>query len=241
MHASDDIKKLGTILSVWAHPDDETFAAAGLLATAVQNGQTVVCVTATKGEAGVQDEKKWPARQLGDIRAKELAAALKILGIRQHEWLGYRDGACQAAPEQAVVAKIAALLHTHKPDTVITFGPDGLTGHPDHCCVSGWVDKAVTAAAADIRVLHVVNAPGHYEQYLKQMDKRLDIFYNIDKPALLEPEACALYYELPDEMCRCKCAALKAMPSQTAGMFAAFDEDFLQKAFGVEAFRRARY
>ncbi len=43
IHNFEDIKKLGTILSVWAHPDDETFTCGGILATAVKNGQQVVC------------------------------------------------------------------------------------------------------------------------------------------------------------------------------------------------------
>src|SRR4249919_2707816 len=50
----------GTILSVWAHPDDETYLAAGLMAAAVQAGQRVVCVTATRGELGSTDPDRWP-------------------------------------------------------------------------------------------------------------------------------------------------------------------------------------
>ena len=74
---TDDIKHLGTILFVAAHPDDETFNAGGILAAAARNGQTVIVVTATKGEGGVQDESRWPADSLGDIRAKELKQASK--------------------------------------------------------------------------------------------------------------------------------------------------------------------
>lgn len=236
MSGADEIKKLGTILSIWAHPDDETFAAAGVLATAVQNGQKVICVTATKGEAGVQDEKKWPAEKLGEIREKELAEALKILGITNHQWLGYKDGFCETVPEDEAVAKITELIKLHQPNTLITFGPEGMTGHPDHCTVSRWVTLAAKESKKPIRILHVSHTPKQYEQYLKEMDNKFDIFYNIDQPKLVSREQCALCFDLPDDIVRKKCAALKAMPSQTEGMFTMFDEAFLKKAFCEEVF-----
>ncbi len=95
-----DIKKLGTIMSVGAHPDDETFMAAGIMATAVRNGQPVICVTATRGEAGSQDPVKWPTQTLGEVRTKELAAALGIIGAPKHYWLDYPDGGCQNVPDK---------------------------------------------------------------------------------------------------------------------------------------------
>ena len=51
---------LGTVLSVWAHPDDETYLCGGLMADAVRRGNRVVCVTATRGELGSPDEERWP-------------------------------------------------------------------------------------------------------------------------------------------------------------------------------------
>src|SRR5947207_1873194 len=101
---SDDIKQLGTILSVWAHPDDESFSCAGIMAAAIQNGQSVACITATKGEDGVQDESRWPAEQLGEIRAHEMDEALDILGCHNHNWLGYHDGRCQEISADEAVA-----------------------------------------------------------------------------------------------------------------------------------------
>lgn len=106
IHNSEDVRQLGTILSIWAHPDDETFCAGGLLAAAVNNGQTVACITATRGEAGVQDEARWPAEQLGDIREKELKAALKELGITNHHMLHYADGECAAVDSKAANKKL---------------------------------------------------------------------------------------------------------------------------------------
>ena len=77
-----DIPDLGTILSVWAHPDDESYCCAGLMATAVRRGRRVVCVTATRGELGSTDPDRWPPGQpLADVRTKELAACLAEMGV----------------------------------------------------------------------------------------------------------------------------------------------------------------
>src|SRR3954449_1481005 len=68
---------LGTVLSVWAHPDDETYLCAGLMADAIRRGNRVVCVTATRGELGSTDEERWPpGPALAEVRTQELMAAL---------------------------------------------------------------------------------------------------------------------------------------------------------------------
>ncbi|MEA2508479.1 MAG: N-acetyl-D-myo-inositol-2-amino-2-deoxy-alpha-D-glucopyranoside deacetylase, partial [Actinomycetota bacterium] len=138
---------LGTILSVWAHPDDETYLCAGVMAQAVDEGNRVVCVTATRGEAGSQDEERWPLATLGAVREEELRAALAALGITEHEWLDYPDGGCDQIPQEEAVIKLGALFDEVQPDTVLTFGPDGMTGHPDHKAISGWTTAAFEQAA----------------------------------------------------------------------------------------------
>ncbi len=233
----DDVKKLGKILAVWAHPDDETYCAGGLLATAVQNGQAVVCVTATRGERGVQDEKRWPTDQLADIRTKELQSACKILGLSEHQWLNFDDGACAKDPArgETVMNQIVNLL---RPDCIITFGPDGLTGHPDHKAVSAWATHA--GKAINIPVYQVVNTLELFESHLKKVDEALDFFYNIDQPVLKPADECDICFKLSDELCDKKLKALKSMPSQTEKLFSSFDDDFLIQAFGTESFVKAK-
>src|SRR3990170_4015266 len=63
--------ELGTILGVWAHPDDETYLTAGLMARAVRNGSRVVCITATRGEGGSMDEEGWPPETMGEGRGAQ--------------------------------------------------------------------------------------------------------------------------------------------------------------------------
>src|SRR5688572_19090553 len=139
---------LGTVLTVWAHPDDETYLVGGLSAALTDAGQRVVCVTATRGEAGGE------AADLADIRTAELEAALKLLGVAEHWWLDYPDGGCATVDSDEATARIRAIVDEVRPDTVVTFGPDGFTGHPDHQAVSRWVDLVLQGS--DVRLLHAV-------------------------------------------------------------------------------------
>ncbi len=234
-----DIKQLGTILSVWAHPDDESFLAAGIMAAAIQNGQTVVCVTATKGEAGSQDEKKWPSATLAEVRTKEMIASLKILGIKHHHWLGYRDGVCEQASEIEAVRKLRKLIDKYKPDSILTFGPEGWTGHTDHASVSRWVSLATQNLNPLPAVYHYIGTPEHFNRYLKPADEKLNIFFNIDRPPIIEPDTCDIFFNLPPGVCRTKREALAAMPSQTEVLLKIFDQKFLDEAFAVESYARA--
>src|SRR3712207_6566937 len=142
------VAELGTVLGVWAHPDDEAYLSGGLMALARDGGSRVVCVTATHGELGTPDPEAWPPRQLAAERARELARCLAVLGVSEHRWLGYRDGECPAAPASEAVGELCEVIDEVAPDTVVTFGPDGITGHPDHQAVSAWVTAAFDRAAA---------------------------------------------------------------------------------------------
>src|SRR3954469_8288011 len=102
---SDALPDLGTILSVWAHPDDEGYCCGGLMADAIDRGRRVVCVTATRGELGSTDETRWPnGPALAEVRTRELANSLGELGITEHIWLDYPDGGCADVDPAAAIA-----------------------------------------------------------------------------------------------------------------------------------------
>ncbi len=229
-----DIKRLGTILSVWAHPDDESYSCAGIMTTAVDNGQKVICVTATKGESGVQDANRWPAEKLGEIRAGELANALKILGVRTHHWLDYQDGCCCDVPEKTGGEQLKKLIRQYKPDTILTFGPDGWTGHSDHCSVSCWVDCATEDI--DVAVYHWVIETSAYETHLKIADEQFNIFFNIDELPLKHSGECDISYKLSPAVLKKKRAALMAMPSQTEVIFKNSSPETINTMLGHECF-----
>lgn len=212
-----DTSDLGTVLTVWAHPDDEAYLAGGLLAALTDAGQRVVCVTATRGEAADPGATPLQAAALADVRTAELETSLAVLGVTEHQWLDHPDGACAAVDPADPAAALATLLAELRPDTVVTFGPDGFTGHPDHRAVSGWVDLAVEAYARPVRLLHAV---------LQRELVDLELVEQFDVYALGEPRMCSdaeLSVRLPLGGARLqrKVAALVAQTSQTSGLIAA--------------------
>ena len=136
---------LGSILGIWGHPDDEAWLSAGLMMQAVAAGDRVVCVTATKGEAGFPADDPRSVSERMAIRESELAACLSILGVTEHRWLGYGNGECALVPDEEAVATLAEIIDDVRPDTVLTFGPDGGTGHSDHIAACRWTTQAVAA------------------------------------------------------------------------------------------------
>jgi len=234
--SASDVKRLGTILFVGAHPDDETFCCGGLLAIAVRNGQRVICVTATRGELGSQDESAWPAAHMSDIRTHELKAAMKVLGVREHHWLDYADGECDHAPEDDASQAIAGLIERCNVDSVLTFGPDGLTGHPDHQAMSRWVDGAVHSSSRSPAVYHIAQLRAPYAKYLKPAEPELHLFFMAPRPLLREPADCDLCIELDERAVVQKFRALQAMPSQYDAILKVFPAEKFAKVFGTEAF-----
>jgi LmbE family N-acetylglucosaminyl deacetylase len=132
----------GTLLGVWAHPDDEAYLSAGLMALARQAGHRVVVLTATRGEHGTGDPVTWPPERLAGHREQELEASLAVVGVREHAWMEYADGSLHRVRRRDAVAAIERTIRDVRPDTIVTFGPDGMTGHSDHRVVSSWVTEA---------------------------------------------------------------------------------------------------
>src|SRR5512133_835777 len=133
-----EVDELGTVLGVWAHPDDEAYLTAGIMARAVRNGSRVVCVTATRGEGGSMDEEKWPPQSMGEIRTEELERSLRILGVDEHVWLDMRDIDMDTGLPDEGYDRIREIVADVQPDTILTFGPDGMTDHAAHKDVSSW-------------------------------------------------------------------------------------------------------
>src|SRR5438105_4312929 len=156
----------GTMLGVWAHPDDEAYLSAGLMAAAVRDGSRVVCVTATRGELGSWDEERWPTATMGSVREAELLRSLSILGVTDHRWLDYHDGGCAEVPFDEGVERVLAIVEEVQPRSVFTFGPDGMTGHADHKAVSAWTGAAFDLAAPQgARLYHATHIQAWVDEF----------------------------------------------------------------------------
>ncbi|MCL5998743.1 MAG: PIG-L family deacetylase [Chloroflexi bacterium] len=139
------------LLCVFAHPDDESLGMAGTLAAYAAEGVQTHLITATRGERGwPADRDDYPgAQELGRLREAELRAAAQVLGIRQVIFLDYMDGDLDQVQPQEAIAKIVIHVRTIRPHVVVTFGPDGGYGHPDHIAISQFTTTALVCAADD--------------------------------------------------------------------------------------------
>ena len=149
------------LMAILAHPDDESLGVGGILAKYTAEGVETSLVTATRGERGwFGDEHEYPGLEtLGQIREAELRAAAEVLGIHSVDFLGYIDGELDQANPAEVVAKIARHLRRVRPDVVVTFGPDGSYGHPDHIAISQLTTAAIVEAASGDSPYHRDLAP----------------------------------------------------------------------------------
>jgi LmbE family N-acetylglucosaminyl deacetylase len=225
---------LGTVLGVWAHPDDETYLCAGLMARAVRAGSRVVCVTATRGEQGSTDPDRWPpGEELARVRTAELQTALSHLGVTEHHWLDYPDGGCADVDDDVAVERLRQIVAAVRPDTVLTFGPDGMTGHPDHQAVSRWAVAA--AAGTGARVHGATNTPEWLAEFREPLDS-VGAFMGAEPPCTPRTEL-SVFLPLDGDLLDAKYAAITAQVSQVEPMLAAFDEDFLRRGLAEESFR----
>ena len=161
----DDVPVLGSILGVWAHPDDEAYLSAGLIAVAVEAGHHVCCVTATRGELGFPDDDPTPIDERMALHEAELDACLADLGVTDHRWLDYPDGGCDQVDIDEVVGRLTAIIDEVRPDVVLSFGPDGATWHTDHIATSRWAALAVRASEPSQTAVRRED-PGWVEDFL---------------------------------------------------------------------------
>jgi N-acetyl-1-D-myo-inositol-2-amino-2-deoxy-alpha-D-glucopyranoside deacetylase len=140
-----------TLVLVVAHPDDDAYGMAGTVALHAGDPDfRYVLVHATDGEAGdIREGFPATAQTLGSIRRAECDQAWRAHGRvpDRHEWLGYPDGAVDQVPFEELVDRLAAILEEESPEVVSTFGPDGITGHPDHIRVGAATDAAFLRGA----------------------------------------------------------------------------------------------
>lgn len=205
---------LGTILGVWAHPDDEAYLMAGTTMLAMAHGSAVACVTATAGEAGeTADEATWPQHRLAEIRRGEMEASLGVLGIDDHEWWHLPDGGLADVDVEHGIDLVMRALARVQPDTILTFGADGMTGHADHVAVGDWAVAGVRRSGRSIRLLAATKEPDWYEEF-PDINK---LVFPGGGPVTAAVDV-ALRVDLPDEVIDRKIDALRAQASQTTAL-----------------------
>ncbi|HVB97621.1 MAG TPA: PIG-L family deacetylase [Chloroflexota bacterium] len=139
-----------SILVVYAHPDDESFGPSAVLAKYARLGSSVYGWFATRGEAGQSNHQPPPTPdQLRRWRVEDLAAATSVIGFAGFEALDYGDGKLDQIPAQTLADQVMAEVRRRRPEVVLSFGPAGITRHPDHLVIHRIVTAVFYQALAE--------------------------------------------------------------------------------------------
>jgi LmbE family N-acetylglucosaminyl deacetylase len=150
------------MMVVVAHPGDEAFGFGGAIASAAAEGAYVVVVCVTRGWYDSRLAEKSPApggknrdvkldaltwRNLDTVREDELRRSVAVLGVRVVRMLDYVEGDLDRADFDHLVGRIVEPIRMHRPEVILSFGPDGVTGDTDHVVLSRAVRAAYDRAA----------------------------------------------------------------------------------------------
>ena len=153
----------GGVLAVFAHPDDESLLAGGVLAACANTGRRVAIVSMTRGERGPSalPELRGGRPALADVREAELQAAARALGASAAECLDFPDGELADADERQAAHALAAVMSRERPEAVISFSDEGLYWHPDHLAVSRFLLAALELHGAPAWLYGATWPAGH--------------------------------------------------------------------------------
>jgi LmbE family N-acetylglucosaminyl deacetylase len=234
------------VLAVFAHPDDESLACGGTLASLAQQGMHVVVMSASHGERGAHTG---PARDdmLGRQRARELRAAAEVLGVAELIIGDHPDGDLQWAHVSELYAELVVFMRRHAPAAVITFDIDGMYWHRDHVGIHERTTSAVGALGDDAPPLYYVTvAKGMMTELVRAARER-----GWAPPAKgfwsLTPEAFGLHAEPPTisvDVSACVPRKLEAILCHATQMMEGhplgnLEAGVARRLLGTEYFRRA--
>ena len=240
----------------FAHPDDESFGFAGSLAMLSDLGADLTYICATRGEVGeiLVDGLTTPA-ELGPYREGELRRALDIIGVQDLRLLGYRDSGMDGTPENTdprafvnqdvatVADRVSDILVEKKPDVVLTYGPDGIYGHPDHKMVNTTGEPAIARAAEKgYQVPNLYFSSASRERVIKMAERPGNPFANMPPEMLATfgtPSAEISTWIDTRSVTGRKLDAIRAHRTQVGenGPFADIDPDMREMWLSIESAR----
>jgi LmbE family N-acetylglucosaminyl deacetylase len=184
------------LMAVLAHPDDESLGLGGTLAKYAAEGVETFLLTATRGDGGRYGNHRLgdaghPGRSvLGGVRERELRAAASVLGIKEVAILDYPDQQLDRADPQTVIAAIVDRIRRVRPDVVVTFGPDGAYGHPDHIAISQFTTAAVVAAAdrAIAKLYYIAWPESTWAAYQRALKKLTSVVDGVERQVVPWPD-----------------------------------------------------
>jgi LmbE family N-acetylglucosaminyl deacetylase len=216
------------LLAVFAHPDDESFRPGGTLALLARAGVGVHLLTATRGEAGsCGDPPLCTPEDLPALRERELRCACAALGLAPPHLLDYIDGHLADADAETLTAQILAAIQQTGAQILLSFGPDGLSGHPDHIAIGRCAAEAFHRAE-EVAALYTVAVPVSLADALDL--RQLHAVPDADIALAVDVSAA---WEMKQVAIRCHATQLSASPTLQA------PEERQRRFFGTEHFVRA--
>jgi len=184
------------LLAVFAHPDDESFRPGGTLALLARRGVRVQVLTATRGGAGSRGNPPLCApEELPALREAELRCACKALNLLPPILLDYLDGQLEKADHERLAAQILQIVKEVRPQVMLTFGADGLSGHPDHIAI-GLAAAEAFRRAEEVAALYTVAVPRSLAESLGMKQIRAvpdeDIALAVDVSSVWEAKMTAI-------------------------------------------------
>ena len=234
------------LAAIFAHPDDDGFGVSGTAALhADEEDFELTVILATSGEAGeIADPSLATRESLGRVREAEDRAAWATLGVvpNHHHALRYPDGGLAEVPRHELARRVAELLLEARPDVVVTFGPEGITGHTDHIAIGDAATEAFHLARRGSpetgfrRLLYSALAEARLAWFGQQLRER-----GMEPPDPTQPFQPR---GVPDESIAVvvDCASVwkrkhrSLLEHRTQGELEGFPEDLLPAILGVESF-----
>jgi LmbE family N-acetylglucosaminyl deacetylase len=161
---------------------------------------------------------------------------MEELGVTDHRWLDYRDFACADVDVDEASERIAAIIDEVRPDTVLTFGPDGMTGHPDHRAVSQWTERASKQAVSTPTLYFATKTP-EWASMFEAVGEALGVMMGADEIPRTPRDQLAIHVDLDGQLLDIKERAMLAQASQVDDMIAALGRDRYRDVLREESFR----
>ena len=223
------------LLFIGAHPDDETFFAAGTLAKYAEAGAQVSIVCATRGERGKTGDL-CGTEELPQVRERELFDAMATLGVTDIQFLPYQDKCLADAPLEEIRRTLVEAIRRTRPQVLITFDPHGANQHVDHIAISRFALDAA-AAAADARWYPETGGAHEIERLLWTPPT---ILFKLPEEAEIPALPGSDFIIDTTPWTARKTAAFQAHRTQFPGLKKLFfDNPSGQRTFGLEVFRLA--
>jgi LmbE family N-acetylglucosaminyl deacetylase len=182
------------------------------------------------------DPERWPQETLGAVREQELMRCLAIVGVTEHRFLDLPDVDWHSPLPDDGAALVLDVMREVEPMTVLTFGPDGMTGHEGHKSVSHWTtDSFLSSAPAGAKLYHACVTQTWADEFVPLLEPHGVYMEGAQIPIVADNEI-DLAIDLDDREIERKMTALREHHSQLFGLIEVFGEQNLTAAMRGEYF-----